>query len=278
MSECRIFGLFGNPVGHSLSPLMHNAAYREMKINALYVPFCVRNLEDAVKGIGAMNIGGVSVTIPFKSAVVKYLDEVDECVLRIGAVNTIVNIQGRLKGYNTDWSGFVRDLKEFVPVKGRTLAVLGAGGAARGVIFGILSEGGNIVVLNRTIRKGQELADEFGCSFSPLSKIAKLHADCLINTTPMGMFPNIDAAPLEPADLKRFNHVVDIVYNPLQTKLLKNAEAAGCRTRSGIGMFVHQAAEQIRLWTGMEPPIDSMKRVVLERLDGYERNQTNQKP
>jgi shikimate dehydrogenase len=272
LNDCRVFGLFGNPVGHSLSPLMHNAAYREMRFNALYVPFCVRNLEEAVRGIGAMSLGGVSITIPFKSAVVRYLDDVEESVHRIGAANTIVNNQGRLKGYNTDWIGFVRDLKEFMPVKGKTFAVLGAGGAARAVIFGILAEGGNIVVLNRTIRKGQALADEFGCSFSPPSEIAKLSADCFINTTPVGMYPNIEDAPLEPMDLKKFAHVVDIVYNPVKTKLLKDAEAAGCRIRSGIGMFVYQAAEQIRLWTGMEPPLDSMKRVVLERLEKYERD------
>jgi shikimate dehydrogenase len=272
MEECGVFGLFGNPVGHSLSPLMHNTAYREMGFNAVYVPFRVRNLEEAVRGVGAMSLRGVSVTIPFKSAVIRYLDDVEESVLRIGAANTIINEQGRLKGYNTDWIGFVRDLKEFMPVKGKTFAVLGAGGAARAVIFGILAEGGEIVVLNRTASKGQALADEFGCSFSPLSEIAKLSADCFINTTPVGMSPDIENAPLQPMDLKKFTHVVDIIYNPIQTKLLKDAEAAGCRIRSGIGMFVYQAAEQIRLWTGMEPPLDSMKGVVLERLGKYERD------
>jgi len=219
-----------------------------------------------------MNLSGVSVTVPFKSEVVKYLDDMDESVRRTGAANTIVNNGGCLEGYNTDGIGFVRDLKEFLPIKGKTFAVLGAGGAARAVIFGILAEGGNIVVLNRTIRRGQELADEFGCSFRPLSEIRRLSADCLINTTSAGMAPNIETSPLEPADLKNFTHVADIIYNPMKTKLLRNAQEAGCRIRSGVGMFVFQGAEQIRLWTGMEPPLDSMKRAVLERLGKYERD------
>ena len=131
-SEPIIFALFGNPVGHSLSPLMHQAAYREMRLNAVYVPFCVRNLEAAVRGIRGMDIRGVSVTIPFKEEVRKHLDEFEEGSGRIGAVNTVVNEGGRLRGYNTDWIGFVRDLKEWMPIQGRTFGVLGAGGGRPG--------------------------------------------------------------------------------------------------------------------------------------------------
>ncbi len=268
----RIFGLFGNPVGHSLSPLMHNTAYGEMKIQALYVPFCVQDLREAVKGIRAMNLCGVSVTIPFKSKVLKYLDEVDENARRIGAVNTIVNQRGRLQGHNTDWIGFVRDLKEFMPIQDNTFGIIGAGGAARAIIFGILAERGKAVILNRTVEKARALAEDFGCPFLPLSAIAKLKAECIVNTTPVGMAPHREDSPLESGGLENFPHVVDVIYNPLETRLLGDARKAGCRTRSGLGMFVHQGAEQIRLWTGMEPPRDSMRRVVRERLEQNGRN------
>jgi len=268
----RIFALFGNPVGHSLSPLMHHTAYGEMKIKAVYVPFCVGNLEDAVRGIRGLGISGVSVTIPFKSEVRKHLDELEESSDRIGAVNTIVNERGRLRGYNTDWIGFVRDLKEFMPIQGKTFGVLGAGGAARAILFGILSEGGKPVVLNRTAAKGEVLAKEFGCSFLPLSEIGVLKADCIVNTTSVGMAPQIENSPLEERALGKFPWVVDIIYNPLETKLLKDARKAGCRTRAGLGMFVHQGAEQIRLWTSREPPVESMKRVVRKKLEEYEKN------
>jgi len=267
-----IFALFGNPVGHSLSPLMHQTAYREMKINALYVPFCVRILEEAVRGIRGMGIRGVSVTLPFKSEVLRHLDEVEESAGRIGAVNTIVNDGGRLCGYNTDWSGFVRDLKEFMPIQGKTFGVLGAGGAARAVLFGILAEGGKPVVLNRSVRKGEILAEEIGCSFLPLSEAGALDADCIINTTPVGLAPQVGNSPLEGGIPEKASRVVDIVYNPLETKLLRDARKAGCETRSGLGMFVHQGAEQIRLWTGEEPPVESMKRTVREMLKQNEEN------
>ena len=268
----KIFALFGNPVGHSLSPLMHHTAYGEMKIKAVYVPFCVGHLEDAVRGIRGMGISGVSVTIPFKSEVLKHLDDREESSDRIGAVNTIVNEGGRLRGHNTDWIGFVRDLKDFTPIRGKTFGVLGAGGAARAVLFGILREGGKPVVLNRTARKGEALAKEFGCSFLPLSEIGALKAECLVNTTSVGMAPQSAASPLEAKVLGKFPQIVDVIYNPLETTLLKEARKAGCRTRAGLGMFVHQGAEQIRLWTGMEPPFESMKRAVRKRLEEYERN------
>jgi shikimate dehydrogenase len=200
------------------------------------------------------------------------LDELEESSDRIGAVNTIVNEGGRLRGYNTDWIGFVRDLKELMPIQGKTFGVLGAGGAARAILFGILSEGGNPVVLNRTAAKGEVLAKEFGCSFLPLSEIGVLKADCIVNTTSVGMAPQIENSPLEERALGKFPWVVDIIYNPLETKLLKDARKAGCRTRAGLGMFVHQGAEQIRLWTSREPPVESMKRVVRKKLEEYEKN------
>ena len=262
-----IFALFGNPVGHSLSPLMHNATFKRMKVDAHYVPFCVENLEDAVRGIRGLNIRGVSITIPFKTAVMAYLDAVDESSLRIGAVNTILNDNnGRLKGYNTDWVGLIRDLEESLEVRGKTFAILGAGGAARAAVFGLLKEGGIPIIVNRTIEKGQEMAREFGCPFYPLSEIEKIKADCLINTTPVGMVPDREKSPVGRESLMNFRWVMDIIYNPLKTKLLRDAKEAGCIALTGVGMFVHQGAEQIRIWTGMDPPRAFMKGIVLERL------------
>jgi shikimate dehydrogenase len=266
-NSSEIFALFGNPVGHSLSPLMHNATFKRMNIDANYVPFCINNLEDAVRGIRGLDIRGVSVTIPFKTTVISYLDEVDESSLRVGAVNTILNDgEGMLKGYNTDWVGLIRDLNESLEISGRTFAILGAGGAARAAVFGILKDGGIPVILNRTIEKGEKMARDFGCPFYPLSEIGNLKADCLINTTPVGMAPDRERSPLARESLVNFRWVMDLIYNPLKTKLLRDAEEAGCMVLTGVGMFVHQGAEQIKIWKGVDPPRAFMKQIVLERL------------
>ena len=272
-NSSKIYAVFGNPVGHSLSPIMHNAAFKRMKIDAHYVPFCVKNVEDAVRGIKGLDIRGVSVTIPFKTTVMPYLDEVDESSLRIGAVNTILNDgNGRLEGFNTDWIGLNRDLKESLEIRGKTFAILGAGGAARAAVFGILKEGGIPVIFNRTTETGEEVAGEFGCPFYALSEIEKIKADCLINTTSVGMAPDIEKSPLMKESLINFRWVVDIIYNPLKTKLLREAEEAGCTVLDGVGMFVHQGAEQTKIWMGMEPPRALMRGVVLESLKEHDGN------
>jgi len=262
----QIYALFGNPVGHSLSPLMHRAAYAAMNLPADYVAFCVTNLGAAVEGIRALNIRGVSVTIPFKTDVTPLLDELDESARLIGAVNTIRNERGRLTGFNTDTAGLMQDIREVMTLSGKRVAILGAGGAARSAAFGAVREGARVHIINRTEEKGRQLAHEFGCSFETLSELTRIEADILINTTPVGMEPNRDQSPVPADRLKRLSWVVDIIYNPFKTKLLRDAEAAGCNIRNGIGMFVHQGAEQIRLWTGRNPPTDVMRRAVLERL------------
>jgi shikimate dehydrogenase len=265
-SPPEIYALIGNPVGHSLSPLMHNLAYEKMDINARYVAFCVENLRDAFYGIRALKIMGVSVTVPFKVEVMQYLDEVEEEAFQIGAVNTIMNEQGRLKGTNTDWLGIVLALQGSMDIRGRNFAVLGAGGTARAALFGIIKEGGLPVVVNRTEEKGRSLAREWDCPFCLLSDIGRIRADCLINTTPVGMYPGIGASPLPPEVLGNFRRVMDVIYNPLQTKLMEDAGKAGCAVLSGLEMFVHQGAEQIRLWTGLEPPRALMREAVINRL------------
>jgi len=258
--------LLGNPVAQSLSPLMHNAALKEMGIDGRYSAFCVSDLEAALQGIKGMDIRGASVTIPYKVSVMGYLDEIQDDALNIGAVNTIVNNNGRLVGYNTDWLGLLLTIRELMPVKDQTFVIIGAGGTARAAVYGIMKEGGLPIIVNRTMVRGKILSNEFNCPFYSLSDLVKVKADCLINTTPVGMYPHIDQSPVEASLLGGYKYVIDVIYNPLKTKLLRDAEEQGCRTVSGLDMFVHQGAQQIKLWTGKEPSRVLMKKVVTERL------------
>lgn len=261
-----VYALFGNPVSHSLSPLMHTAALKEMGLCGHYVPLCVRNLPGAVQGLRAMDIRGASVTLPFKSDIMEYLDDLDDEALRIGAVNTIVNDNGRLTGHNTDWRGLVLSLTEHFEMEGKTVMILGAGGTARAALYGVIRKGAHPVIVNRTEGKGRELARDWGCPYASIKNMGKIKADVLINTTPVGMFPHIDETPPEGGALNRFAWVVDVIYNPLKTSLLRAAEQSGCRTLSGLDMFVYQGAEQIRIWTGKEPPLALMRQVVRDHL------------
>ena len=277
-SSLTTFAVFGNPIDHSLSPLMHQAAFKRMGLKAQYVPFCVKDIGGAVDGIRGLDIQGVSVTLPFKTEVMDYLDEVEESALRIGAANTVWYDQGRLKGYNTDWLGFVLSLKDRMEIRDKRFVVLGAGGAARGVVYGLVHEGGHPIILNRTLSKAEALAKEFDCLFVPESEKDKIEADGLINTTSLGMAPDKGKSPFPKGFLNRFQWVVDIIYNPIKTKLLKEAEEAGCQTISGLGMFVHQGAEQIKIWTGLEPPRGYMMEVVEAKLKEYDRETIDIKP
>ncbi len=262
--------LLGNPVAQSLSPAMHNAALKEMGIDGRYNAFCVADLEDAIHGIKGMDISGASVTIPYKVSVMEYLDEIHEDAQKIGAVNTIVNNNGRLTGYNTDWFGLMLAIRQLMSVKGQTFVILGAGGTARAAVYGIIKEGGLPIIVNRTIKKGKVLADEFNCPCYSLADLGKIKADCLINTTPVGMYPHTDQTPVEAKMLTGYKYVIDVIYNPLKTRLLCDAEGQGCRIISGLDMFVHQGAEQLKLWTGIEPSRALMKKVVIERLGKIE--------
>jgi shikimate dehydrogenase len=268
MPETAHFALFGNPVGQSLSPAMHTAAFARMGISAGYTAYRVEDAAEVVRQIRESGIRGASITIPFKETVMAFLDEMDPAAAAIGAVNTIVASHGRLAGYNTDGPGLVRDLGEWTTIRGKTFVVLGAGGAARGAVYSLREAGGIPIVVNRTAERARALAEAFGCRWEPVEEIGRLRADCLINTTPLGMFPETDRTPLEKEFLIHFPRVMDMIYNPARTRLLREAEAAGCAVRSGVGMFVHQGAEQIRIWTGSEPPREEMRRVVLERLGG----------
>jgi shikimate dehydrogenase len=260
------FAIFGNPLGQSLSPLMHNAAFAEKGLAARYEVCRTDDAAEAVRRFREMGLSGASVTLPFKETIIPFLDEVDESARVIGAVNTIANRHGRLMGYNTDGPGLVRDLAEWFEIRGKTFVILGAGGAARGAVYSLLQAGGMPIIANRTPERAEALAGCFGCRWVPVAEIGGLRADCLINTTPVGMFPETDRTPLPERETSSFPYVMDMIYNPLKTRLLREAEASGCAVRSGVGMFVHQGAEQFRLWTGMEPPLKRMRQAVLERL------------
>lgn len=262
-----VFGLLGNPVAHSLSPVMHRAAFRAMGIRADYVAFQVVDLPSAVVGLRGLNIRGASVTIPFKEKVMALLDEVEDVACRIGAVNTILNREGRLIGQNTDWLGFLKSISAHAQVCGEAFLILGAGGAARAAAYGILSAGGIPVILNRDIERARNLAQELGCSYKPMEGLGEIEALGLINTTPVGMAPQVDESPVPRGILGRFEVVMDVVYNPLRTRLLREAQEEGALAISGIEMFVHQGAEQIRVWTGMEPPLEVMRDVVRHHLE-----------
>ena len=268
-----LYALFGNPVEHSLSPVMHNAAYQAMGLAAKYLPFQVSNAEEALRRIRDMEICGASVTLPFKTAMMAHLDEVDEDSRVIGAVNTVRVQEGKIWGTNTDWIGFNRSLKQHLDMGGKTFAVMGSSGAARAAIFGIKKEGGNPLVLYRNPETGNALARDFDCPCRPLSDLGDTEAHCLINATPVGMAPDAASTLARKVDLARFEWVMDMVYNPLETVLLKEAQAAGCGVITGLPMLVFQGAEQIRIWTGMEPPVEWMAKVAEAELVRRFRNE-----
>jgi shikimate dehydrogenase len=200
----------------------------------------------------------------------EYLDDVSGDALEIGAVNTILNSNGHLAGFNTDWLGLIIPLREAMTIKGKKFVIIGAGGTARAAVFGIMKEGGLPVIVNRTLENGKLLSEKFDCPFYALNDIGKIEADCLINTTPVGMYPYIDKSPVDARALAGYKYVMDVIYNPLKTKLLKDAGRLGCHVFSGLDMFVHQGAEQIKLWTGKEPDRKLMKKTVLEKLTRVE--------
>jgi shikimate dehydrogenase len=253
---------------------MHNTAFSELEYNGAYLAFQVKDIGKAVVGIKALGIKGASITIPHKVSAMEFIDELDITAKKIGAVNTIVNREGKLTGYNSDGLGAVKALLEKTRIKDKHVVILGAGGAARAIGFAIISEGGRVTIINRTPAKGEELANDLGADFQPKLKMNKTDCHILINTTPVGMIPDIDAMPVEKKDLDKAIVVMDIVYNPLKTRLLKTAEDIGCPTLDGVSMFVYQGAFQLELWTGMTAPVEAMRKAVLTALGkGDENNQ-----
>jgi shikimate dehydrogenase len=264
-ASTKLCAIIGNPIGHSLSPLVHNAAFERLGLDYIFLAFEVERLQEAVRGIAAFGFTGVSVTIPHKVAVMDYLDEIEPVARRIGAVNTIVHREGRLIGHNTDWSGAMKALEDRIDLQGKTAVVLGAGGAARAIAFGLKEKGAEPVILNRTVARAEALASGLQCRFGPIELIEKLSFDLVINATSVGMSPRAESTPLHKAALKDVL-VFDTVYNPLKTRLIREAEERGGPTVTGLEMFVNQAALQFELWTGRKAPLDLMRSVAAQEL------------
>lgn len=261
-----LFGLFGDPVAHSLSPAMHNAAFQHLKVAALYESYRVATAEEFLRIFRTRGLTGASITIPLKEAVMEVLDDLEPEARAVGAVNTVKAERGGLRGFNTDWIGVTVTLEEMTAIKGKRVVILGAGGTARAAIYAVIREGGVPVVINRGRRKGESLAATFGCDFRPWEEMEKVEGDILIHTTPVGMHPHGDHCPVGREILRRFSWVMDVIYNPPVTALLREAAAVGCRVMGGVSMFVIQGAEQFRIWTGLEPPVAVMKETVVGSL------------
>lgn len=276
-SQTIMYGVFGDPIKQSKSPIMLNRAFQEAGINAAYAAYHVlpEQLGAAIEGIKALQYGGVNVTIPHKVKVMSFLDEIDEGARVIGAVNTVVNDAGRWIGYNTDGIGYVRSLKEEtgVELQGKRILIIGAGGAARGVVYALSQEQPEMIwIANRTEDKADKLAEHMkhyaNCSSTSLSETIHImkQVDVVINTTAVGMYPNIEHTPLETDWLHDGMIVSDLIYNPLTTKWLREAELKGCTTHGGLGMFVYQGAYAFEFWTGRSAPIEAMRNVVQNSL------------
>lgn len=275
-----LLGVMGDPIAHSKSPAMHNAALQAAGVHGMYMPLHVQpdQLEAAIRGIVALGYRGVNVTIPHKEQVMQYLDVIDDSALLIGAVNTIVNENGKLTGYNTDGIGYVRSLKEeAVPqLEGKRIAVLGAGGAARGVIYALaLEKPEQISILNRTADRALTLATDLrshglgdisGNGMQDAQAVLAT-ADIVINTTAAGMHPHVDDVPVDPAWIREGAAVSDLIYNPLETRLLRESRLRGCTVHGGLGMFVYQGAVAFEHWLGIPAPVDTMRRAVLDSFE-----------
>lgn len=272
-----LLGVMGDPIVQSKSPVMHRAALSASGIQGTYVPLHVlgEDLKEAMEGVRALGFRGVNVTVPHKVNVMKYLDAIDEGARAIGAVNTVVNDGGVLKGYNTDGIGYIRSLKEEAEpeLAGKRVVVLGSGGAARGIVYALLHEKpAEVTVANRTADKARALADEWshlgslnGCSMEEVGDVLP-KADIVINTTSVGMYPHPGQSPIDPALIPEGIVVSDLIYNPLKTELLIQAKRKGCRIHNGLGMFVYQGGYAFEYWTGATAPVDAMRAAVLSSL------------
>ncbi|GGK18220.1 shikimate dehydrogenase (NADP(+)) [Caldalkalibacillus thermarum] len=292
-SQKQLFGLFAHPVGHSLSPVMHNRAFQALGLPFYYHPFDIppERLPEAVAGLKALGIRGINVTIPHKENIVPLLDELDPEAEAIGAVNTVVLSEtGRLTGYNTDGAGYVQSLlsETGINLKETNVLLLGAGGAAKAIAVYLIKHGcASLTIANRTEHKAETLAHHVQRyaaqshagkrssspvrinvhSWSQLDRDGVKAYQLIINTTPVGMWPNVGQVPLELKELSPGTIVSDIVYNPLQTAFLKAAEQLGAQVHHGLGMFIYQGALAFKLFTGYEAPLEVMRKVVKDQLN-----------
>jgi len=264
-AQTELYGVIGNPVKHSLSPIIHNRAFKRLGWNAVYLAFEVKNVEEALRGIQGLGVRGVSVTIPFKTEVIPFLDKVEGLAKKIGAVNTIVNRRGKLIGYNTDCEGALQALEEKMDLRGKRVVLLGAGGAARAIGFGLQERGYPLIVVTRSKERWHALSRELGCDYLPISSLVRmkaggLEADVIINATSLGMYPRDRQTPIPKKLLKEGMMVMDIVYQPLRTKFLREAKEKGCVTVDGLEMLIRQGMAQFEIWTGRRLEIGQIKK------------------
>jgi 3-dehydroquinate dehydratase/shikimate dehydrogenase len=272
--DTQVVGIIGKPVSHSASPLMHNLAFREMGLDYGYLPFEVSDVSTFFKRFVQpatremdWRLRGFSVTIPHKTAVIPFLDEIDATARRIGAVNTVVVEENRLLGYNTDAYGAIAPLADLIELRATPCAVIGAGGSARAVVYGLIERGARVTIFARDINRAAALGDEFGVEVNQIAAIGESEAEVIINTTPVGMSSHDEGASVIPAEAWRGRRIAyDLVYNPLETRFLSDARRMGCQVLSGIEMLVAQAARQFELWTGRQPSIETMRQAALTKV------------
>jgi 3-dehydroquinate dehydratase/shikimate dehydrogenase len=261
----KVYGVAGDPVSHSLSPAIMNAAMRRENVNGVFLALNTKSLKDLLACVREIPIQGLSITMPHKETILKYLDNTDPHTSKIGACNTVVRSQdGKLYGFNTDTSGVVRPLEQRLLLSGARILVLGAGGAARAAVFSLKERGAEVFILNRNVAAAQKLARQAKARTVKRPDLKKLEFDVIINATPVGM-GNIRESPLNPDEIKA-KFVFDMVYDPAETKLLKIAKERGAEVIPGSVMFVHQAARQFEIWTGKPAPREEMLRIVTTAL------------
>jgi len=277
--ETEVYGVIGDPIGHSLSPAIHNAAFRQLGLNKVLVPFLIPTgqLADSLKALGWLGLKGFSVTIPHKEDIIPLLKQMDGGVERTKACNTVVVADGERIGYNTDYRAAMDSLKEALggraaagdpnPLSERHVLILGAGGVARAIATGCLRRGANVTICNRHAERANDLAADVGCRVVDWGQRVATLAEIIINCTPVGMHPNVDETPMPPAAFNKANMVAfDTVYHPENTMFLKLARERDCQTITGVDMFVRQAAAQFQLYTGKDAPEDLMRDVVRRKL------------
>ncbi|MFQ5891936.1 MAG: shikimate dehydrogenase [Candidatus Methanofastidiosia archaeon] len=257
-SETRLLCLLGKPVIHSKSPYLHNSLIKKYNLNVVYLAFKVFDFEIAVSCLKALNFLGANITLPFKSDVLEFLDSIDDDARTSGAVNTVLNKNEKLYGFNTDVYGIRKSLK----VRDKKVLILGAGGGARAACVALKEN--EIVVVNRDFRRAKELEKNFNCraeAFKNLNLVVR-ESDVVVNATPVGMYPNSDISLIPKEFLKKEHTVFDMIYNPKMTKLLKDANAVGAKTISGVEMFLHQGLKSFEIWTGIFPDTEFAEKVI----------------
>jgi 3-dehydroquinate dehydratase/shikimate dehydrogenase len=269
----RVYGVIGDPIGHSLSPLLHNTAFHARKINAVFVPFLVHDLRDFLPGIESFGVAGFAVTIPHKEKILRYLDDCDPLAARIGAVNTVViRGPGRLYGYNTDYVGVLRSLESRMHLAGSRVLLVGAGGAARAAAFALVQAGSIVCLCARSPERARSLARAAGAQVVARDGLTREYFDAIVNCTPIGMQPQA-GSPLTMAELN-CRVVMDMVYRPRETELLRIARKKGIDTISGVEMFLAQGVAQYEIWTGERAPEMAMRGAITNILSNEEKSQS----